>query len=135
MEGKKIVSSDRDVFSLSSESRAKIYKATGGTAAQMERREDVSLIDAAEREGVGGRVGWRWRWWSLSNSAKITDTSAVHLHRSHQACIISCPPCKVDRAATAGWRVSHKRRPLRFSSLSHQLPKRAWKEKAAHSTG
>lgn len=57
------MSSNRDVFfPSSSESRAKIYKATGGTAGQMERREDVSLIDAAERGGRS-RVGWRWWWW------------------------------------------------------------------------
>lgn len=48
---------------------------------------------------VGGGV-------SLSNSAKITDTSAVHLQRSHQAFNVSPLPCKVYRAATAGWRLS-----------------------------
>lgn len=111
----------------------------------MERREDVPLIDAAERVGgwkqgrvavavlvlvVGGGV-------SLSNSARITDTSAVHLQRSHQAFNVSPPPCKVYRAATAGWCVFHKRLSLfSFHYFPHKLVrKRAQKEKATHSTG
>lgn len=77
-----------------------MYKATGGRTGQMEGREDVSLIDATEKRGwKQGRVvvvvmgaaatvvvvgGW------LSNSAKITDTSALHLQRSHQAFNVSC---------------------------------------------
>lgn len=143
---KEIVSSNVSWFFPPSESGANIYKATGGTAGQMERREDVPLIDAAERVGEwkqgrvavavlvlvvgGGGV-------SLSNSARITDTSAVHLQRSHQAFNISPPPCKVYRAATAGWRVFHKRLSLfSFHYFPHKLArKRAQKEKATHSTG
>lgn len=110
----------------------------------MERREDVPLIDAAERVGGwkqgrvavlvlvvgGGGV-------SLSNSARITDTSAVHLQCSHQAFNISLPPCKVYRAATAGWRVFHKRLSLfSFHYFPHKLARKgAQKEKATHSTG
>lgn len=48
---KEIVSSNVSWFFPPSESGANIYKATGGTAGQMERREDVPLIDAAERVG------------------------------------------------------------------------------------
>lgn len=45
------MSSNVSWFFPPSESGANIYKATGGTAGQMERREDVPLIDAAERVG------------------------------------------------------------------------------------
>lgn len=38
-------------FPPPSESRANIDKATGSVAGEMERREDVPLIDAAERVG------------------------------------------------------------------------------------
>lgn len=131
------MSSNRDVFfPSSSESRAKIYKATGGTAGQMERREDVSLIDAAERGGRS-RVGWRW-WWGGGEFVKQCQNhrhiccSSPTFPPSFQRFL---PPCKVYRAATAGWRVFHKRLPLLFSLLAHKLPKRARKEKAMHSTG
>lgn len=110
------MSSDQDVFPSPSDSRAKIYKATGGTAAQMERREDVSLIDAAERGGVeagsGGSGGG-----GGGGGGEFVEQCQNHRH----ICCSSppfppssprfLPPGKVDRAATAGWRGLHKRRP------------------------
>lgn len=66
------------------ESRAKFYKATGGTAGQMERREYVCLIDAGRRERGQRRKGEQGSvavgvGVNMLNSARITDTSAVHL--------------------------------------------------------
>lgn len=125
------MSSNRDVSSSSSECRANIYEATGGTAGQMERREYVSLIDVvgAEAGSVGG--------------VECVERCQNHRHIccSSPAFPLSfkcfLPPCKVYRAATTGWRVLHKRLLLLFffSLPFHKLPKRATKEKGAHSGG
>lgn len=103
-------------------------------AGQMERREYVSLIDVVERGG-GSRAGWRWggEYVELCQNHRHICCSSPAFPLSFK-CFL--PPCKVQRAATAGWRVLHKRLPLLLFSLpSHKLPKRGTREKGAHSTG
>lgn len=79
------VSPNWDVFFPHFETRAKLHKATGGLAGQMEGREYVFLNQWGRERGGG-----QWQKGeegavavgvavNMSNSAKITHTSAVHL--------------------------------------------------------